>query len=568
MNIIHAIVGISLFLPIPFGLYLERNFLGEDFPILFGLLLQGILGNIILFYVRGYEHKNLNKIFFGYFIFFLGLSGSYLSGKNFLLLFFWEISTVGAIFIYLGGPFTVKGIRSIVALFLASSISMVLLCVWIFLPDNDPTGFYFLLFALLIKSAFSGLHLWLPEAHSGPPAHGSATYSGLMINLPFILFLRYSPTSLATFGPIEFLIFFSGLGIFLGGISSFFHSDLKKTLAYSTVENSNFLWLNLLISKFWMGNENPILSQLGYAFLILFYITLTHHSISKIYQFLSFGYLAKLGGSTNTDECKGIGRISGLPFLASSMGSLSFAMIPGTVGFLSESTFLYLTTVVIDLPLSASTLILPALVFICTGLVVGSAAHLKLFLTLLLSVPRNPPKEQLIPSPFLSRSLSSIGILILAIPILIWIPFYSFDILRSNLSSNFIFWIFQVSGISILVIAFGIIVFTTKFSHKIKTRQLWDCGSQFRGHEVSIPGSVISDPMFETMGKYLQLGSGESRIDSSILNLITRILNLGRFWSKFFETGDLSTYLFLSAVGLLFSIGILLAYQSFLGVNL
>ena len=232
--------------------------------------------------------------------------------------------------------------------------SMVLLCVWIFLPENDPTGFYFLLIALLIKSAFSGLHLWLPEAHSGPPAHGSATYSGLMINLPFILFLRYSPPSLATFGPIEFLIFFSGLGIFLGGITSFFHSDLKKTLAYSTVENSNFLWLNLLISKFWMGNENPILNQLGFAFLILFYITLTHHSISKIYQFLSFGYLAKLGGSTSTDECKGIGRISGLPFLASSMGSLSFAMIPGTVGFLSESTFLYLTTVVIDLPTTAS----------------------------------------------------------------------------------------------------------------------------------------------------------------------------------------------------------------------
>ena len=41
-------------------------------------------------------------------------------------------------------PFTVKGIRSIVALFLASSISMVLLCVWIFfLPDNDKTGFTF-----------------------------------------------------------------------------------------------------------------------------------------------------------------------------------------------------------------------------------------------------------------------------------------------------------------------------------------------------------------------------------------------------------------------------------------
>jgi formate hydrogenlyase subunit 3/multisubunit Na+/H+ antiporter MnhD subunit len=568
MNIIHAIVGISLFLPIPFGSFLGRNFFGEDFPILFGLGLQAILGNIILFYVRGYEHKNLNKIFLGYFIFFLGLSGSYLSGKNFLLLFFWEISTVGAIFIYLGGPFTVKGIRSIVALFLASSISMVLLCVWIFLPDNDTTGFYFLLFALLIKSAFSGLHLWLPEAHSGPPAHGSATYSGLMINLPFILFLRYSPTSLAGFGPIEFLIFFSGLGIFLGGITSFFHTDLKKALAYSTVENSNFLWLNLLLSKFWIGNSNPLLNQLGFSFLILFYITLTHHSISKIYQFLSFGYLAKIAGSTSTDECKGIGRVSGLPFLASSMGSMSFAMIPGTVGFLSESTFLYLTTVVIDLPLSVSTLILPALVFICTGLVVGSAAHLKLFLTLILSVPKNSSKEPSTPSALLSNSLTAIGILILAIPLLLWIPFMINDFLRSNVSENFISWIFQITIISALVITFGIIVFTTKFSHKIKTRELWDCGSKFRGHEVSIPGSVISDPMFQTMGKYLQLESGESRVDSSILNFINRVLNLGRFWSRFFETGDLSTYLFLSAIGLLFSIGILLAYQSFIGVVL
>jgi formate hydrogenlyase subunit 3/multisubunit Na+/H+ antiporter MnhD subunit len=568
MNIIHAIVGISLFLPIPFGFYLEKNFLGVDFPLLFGLTLQAFLGNIVLFYVRGYEHKNLNKIFFGYFIFFFGLSGSYLAGKNFLLLFFWEISTVGAIFIYLGGPFTVKGIRSIVALFLASSISMVLLCVWIFLPDNDTTGFYFLLIALLLKSAFSGLHLWLPEAHSGPPAHGSATYSGLMINLPFILFLRFSPPSLATFSPVEFLIFFSGLGIFLGGITSFFHSDLKKTLAYSTVENSNFLWLSLLLAKYWMTNENPVLSQLGFAFLILFYITLTHHSISKIYQFLSFGYLAKLGGSTSTDECKGIGRISGLPFLASSMGSMSFAMIPGTIGFLSESTFLYLTTVVIDLPLSASTLILPALVFICTGLVVGSAAHLKLYLTLMLSVPRNIPEVQVKPSPYLSKALSTIGLFILAIPILIWLPFLLNDFIRMNVSENFISWIYQISGISILVIVFGIIVFTTKFSHKIKTRELWDCGSQFRGHEVSIPGSVISDPMYETMGKYLQLGSGESRIDSSILNFITKVLNLGRFWSKFFESGDLSTYLFLSAVGLLFSLGILIAYQSLIGVNL
>ncbi|HNO24280.1 MAG TPA: formate hydrogenase, partial [Leptospiraceae bacterium] len=182
MNFIHILTNISLVLPLFIFFLLGKTAVGEDFPIFFGLTLQAVAGSVILLYARGYEHKNQIKIYTGYLIFFLGLSGSYLSGKTFLLLFFWEISTVGAIFIYLGGEFSEKAIKSIVNLFLASSISMILLCVWIFLPDNDRTGFYFLLAALMLKSAFSGLHFWLPPAHSGPPAHGSAAYSGLMIN--------------------------------------------------------------------------------------------------------------------------------------------------------------------------------------------------------------------------------------------------------------------------------------------------------------------------------------------------------------------------------------------------
>ena len=133
----------------------------------------------------------------------------------------------------------------------------------------------------------------------------------------------------------------------------------------------------------------------------------------------------------------------------SSMVSMSFAMILGTIGFLSESTFLYLTTVVIDLPLSASTLILPALVFICTGLVVGSAAHLKLYLTLMLSVPRNIPEVQVKPSILIQLTFT-IGLFILAVPIIIWIPFLLNDFIRINVSENFVSWIYQISGISIL----------------------------------------------------------------------------------------------------------------------
>jgi formate hydrogenlyase subunit 3/multisubunit Na+/H+ antiporter MnhD subunit len=565
MNLMHLITGISLLLPIPFGVYLGRDFLGSDFPMLFGLVLQAIIGNLILFYAKGYEHKNLIKIFFGYFIFFMGLSGSYLAGKSFWLLFFWEVSTVGAVFIYFGGPLSVKAIRSLVALFIASSISMVFLCVWVFLPIGNTAGFYFLVAALLVKSAFSGLHYWLPEAHSGPPAHGSAAYSGLMINLPLLMFVRYTPTNLQSIPYIELLIFISGMGVFFGGIASFFHFDIKKSLAYSTVENSNFLWLNLLISRFWMNDPNPILHEIGVSFLFIFFITLMHHSLSKVYQFLSFGYISKIAGSTITDDCKGIGRISGLSLFSMSIGTLSFAMVPGTIGFLSESTFLFLCAKLIGETIPNSGMILPSLIFFITGLTLGAFAHIKLFLSLVLSVPRTTMEKQSAPNG-VKFALNALGVLIIATPILLWIPFLFNNKFPIPLPEMLVQWTKHLLSISAFVGFFAILVFTTRLRHKIQKRELWDCGSGYRFHDVSIPGSVISDPLTQSIGRYLLTKEGESIIDSTLLKAVTRFLNAGKFWSGFFESGELSTYLFLSAISLLVSIAILLTYQSLVAI--
>jgi formate hydrogenlyase subunit 3/multisubunit Na+/H+ antiporter MnhD subunit len=562
INILHFITSVSLFLPLFIGYDMGKDYMGKEFPLFVGLSLQALIGNLIFIYARGYEQRKLSKIFLGYLIFFLGLSGSYLAGKSFWLLFFWEISTVGAILIYLGGPFTTKGIRSIVALFLASSISMVFLCVWIFLPDNDSVGFNFLLVGLLIKSAFSGLHYWLPEAHSGPPSHGSAAYSGLMINLPLLLFVYYSPTNFGSFPFIQYLILLAGLGVFLGGLASFFHKDIKKSLAYSTIENSNFLWLTLLLSKLWFHDTDVFIAQLGSSFLVLFYITLLHHSISKVYQFLSFGYLAKIAGTTLTDSCKGIGRIAGLPFLAVTMGTLSFAMVPGTIGFFSESTFLYLCSILIDLPVSQSALILPSLVFISTGLALGGASHCKLYLTLVLSVPTSPINEINVPKNSLKLSLQIMGWLIILIPLFLWIPFAFYQPFIQSIPTFFTTWIIKISAISIFMVLVSIFVIRSRFWHTIKKREIWDCGSKYRGSDVSIPGSVISDPLYPSLGRYILTPDGESKIDTWFFKTIDRVLSLGRYWIKVFETGDLTTYLFLSAVALLVSISIVLLYHS------
>ncbi|MCB1159277.1 MAG: hypothetical protein KDK45_17375, partial [Leptospiraceae bacterium] len=341
---------------------------------------------------------------------------------------------------------------------------------------------------------------------------------------------------------------------------SFFQKDIKRALAYSTIENSNFLWLSLLIYLFWVVDPNPEIQKLALAYLVVFYISIIHHSVSKTYQFLSLGYLAKIASSTDTDECKGVGRVSGLSFLASSVGSLSFAMVPGTIGFFSESTFLYLGSIVIDMPVTRSLLILPSLIFISTGLAMGAFSHVKLFLSLMLSVPRKQIEPQT-PSAFLTYSLNSLGILILLLPVIAWIPFYIQPELKEILPGLFQTWVFKLSFISLFVIVVSLFLIYSKFRHKIWKRQIWDCGSNYRGEDVSIPGSVISDPLFPSVGRFLLNKTGDAKLDSLFLSLMNKLLGFGRYWIHFFETGELTTYLFLSSISLLFSVGVLLLYQ-------
>lgn len=566
MNFIHILTNISLVLPLFIFFLLGKTAVGEDFPIFFGLTLQAVAGSVILLYARGYEHKNQIKIYIGYLIFFLGLSGSYLSGKTFLLLFFWEISTVGAIFIYLGGEFSEKAIKSIVNLFLASSISMILLCVWIFLPDNDRTGFYFLLAALMLKSAFSGLHFWLPPAHSGPPAHGSAAYSGLMINLPILLFSKYS-AGIQDLKNVEILILFSGLGVFMGGVTSFFNTDIKKSLAYSTIENSNFLWLCVLAAEIWGQEQNPELKGLGSSFLFLFFTAMAHHSLSKTFQFLSFGYIAKKAGSTIIDECRGFGRKLELSFLSKSAGTFSFLGIPGSPGFIAECSFLYLASVIISLPVSKSEIILPSLVFITIGLAAGSAAHMKLYLSMNLSV--SPRKEETVShSETVNISLNILGYMIILFTPVLGAMLLFYEPVRAAVPVYFSEWMLDICSAGIAVIIFSAVYAVSAKRNKVESRVLWDCGNGYRGTEISIPASVISDPLFRSMGTYLHTDDGESRIDRGFFSLIKSVLNLGRFWNRLLESGDLANYLFFSAAALLVSVAVLLVYQTVSGFRL
>jgi len=588
MSFLHILIGSSLFLPFFLGWKLGKDFFGLDFPIFFGLCLQAFLGNFILIYAKSDESKDRLKVMIGYLLFFTGLSGSFLAGKSIWLPVFWEVSTLGAVLLYFGQGFHEKAVKSVLALFLASCTSMVFIASWVFLPEGKA-GYAFLMIGLLIKSAFSLAHIWYPEAHIGTPSHASASYSGLMLNLPLLLFVRYVMGWWNEIPYSHLLIPLAGVGVFIGGLASFFSKDVKKSLAYSTIEKSNLMCLFLFVASFWIASDVEEYSSLGKSFLVLFYLMLLHHSFSKTFQFLAIGYLCKKAKTNVLDLCKGVGRVSGLSSLELGFGTLSFAAIPGTIGFVAEGTLLFLISKTIDLSnLDDSVYFLLSVVLSLTGLVLGSAAHIRMYLPMVLSIPdkKLAAEIQLNKSPVprgISTSLHAIGVSIFLIPILLIIPLFVMNrfvtcsansayecvnilsgngaILANWIPAFLLTWLYKLSLISIgMTILFVSLAFF-RWSHKIQKRRSWDCGNNYGGAELSIPGSVISDPVYNSFGRYFIDKRGELYFDNAVNNVLISSLGIGKLWIGKVEAGEISYYLLFSSVSFLMSLFLIIVLK-------
>lgn len=170
-----------------------------------------------------------------------------------------------AFLLYQGGKWTPNSIKSFIALVVAGGVGAFCFTYWIYSPKSE-FGNMFLVAGLLVKAAFFGFHFWLPEAHSGSPAHVSAAYSGILVNLPLILFHQLVAPWLGNTIYIKILIPLAGFGVLWAGLSSLFSKDAKKAIAYSTVENMNFLFLCILLSALWKDSEVESLKVLSRSF--------------------------------------------------------------------------------------------------------------------------------------------------------------------------------------------------------------------------------------------------------------------------------------------------------------
>lgn len=556
------LVGLSALLPLVIFLQSGANPLGDDFPILLGLMLQVYIGLSAFMLVQSYETDNKGKVAVGYAIFWASLGVCYLAGKSILLPVALEIASFSTILIYSGTEFGKKQIESLGSLLLASGISAIFLAAWVFLPTGDTRGLVFLTIALLLKSGFSGFHIWLPKVNEGGPSHALGAFAGALEIFPLLLFCRYVMPYWED--PILYQVLFplAALGVFFGGITSFFHKDPKKALAYSSIESINFLWLCLSIAGMFQSAEDQDLIFLSKSFHLLFFISLLNHSFSKTFQLFSVGLVARLRNSSSTDDMKGIGRYIGISPLWMGLGTFSYAVIPGTIGFISESTYLFLNAKILDMPLGRSVFLLPAMIFIFFGIILGGFTHIRLYMSLFLS---NPDPNTRLPEWnstkrfWVLASVGSLGLMIFLLPILL--PFIlMLPPLAPYVDESFREWITSLALVSGVTLAFILSLVAFKWAHKINKRKFWDCGNGYLGFELSIPASVFSEPLRNSLGRYFLTKEGRSIIDQNFLDGFHKLLDMGKYFVSKEEQEDheISKYLAISSIFLIAILSLLI----------
>lgn len=185
------------------------------------------------------------------------------------------------------------------------------------------------------KAGLVPFHSWLPEAHPLAPSHVSALMSGVMITLGYYGLLRILFDFLPP-APLWWGIVLMGMGAistFLGILYGLLTSNIKRFLAYSSIENSGLLALALGASLVAKAQGKALLAG---TLLAAFFFHLIVHALFKSGLFMGAGILQHATGTLDVDRLGGL--IRRMPDVAAVMGLLmaTMAVLPPLAAFTGE----------------------------------------------------------------------------------------------------------------------------------------------------------------------------------------------------------------------------------------
>jgi hydrogenase-4 component B len=276
--------------------------------------------------------------------------------------------------------------------------------------------FLIALFAFGMKAGLMPLHIWLPSAHANAPSHVSAAMSGVILKV-------------GIYGLIRTLSFFQGvplwwgyvmllLGIvsgLLGVVFAIGQHDLKRLLAYHSIENIGIIVMGLGVALIGQATGSSAMMMLGMAGALLHVL---NHATFKALLFLSAGSVIHAGGTREIDLLGGVARRLPRTALLFGIGAAAICGLPPLNGFVSE-LLIYLGFFRgihgTGIAAALSALAAPALAMV-GGLAV--ACFVKVYGIVFLGAPRSPEHavgheagwQMLLPMSLLALVCAAVGL--------------------------------------------------------------------------------------------------------------------------------------------------------------
>lgn len=426
--------------------------------------------------------------------------------NSFTFLFFWELMSLTSFFLVLSDRSKTETGKSALFYFIMTQMSTTFLMLGFlalytvsgsmqFIQVDSLSGlfkagvFLSLFVGFSIKAGVIPFHKWLPYAHSASPSNISALMSGVMIKVAiygltrFLLFV-FSPdlwwgVTILVFGLVSAL---------LGVIYALKEHDIKKLLAYHSIENIGIILMGLGLYIIFLKYDFSTLANLS---LIGALFHTLNHALFKSLLFLSSGSVVDVIGTRNIEDMGGLIKrmpYTGILFL---FGSVSIAALPPFNGFVSElmifQAFLY--SFVIDNPFMKVLLFIGLSLFALTS-ALAAACFVKAFGVIFLAMPRSNAARE-------SHDVSWIMIvgpsMLAAACILLGI--FSYQIFNW-LGFAFPLPDLMVIGLSLLFIVVLVWLFVKLVANKhSRTSETWGCGIISQNSSMEYTASGFSEPI-------------------------------------------------------------------------
>jgi hydrogenase-4 component B len=239
------------------------------------------------------------------------------------------------------------------------------------------------------KAGLVPLHVWLPLAHPAAPSHVSALMSGVMTKVAIYGFIRVVFDLL---GPPDWtsglvVLMLGGVTAVMGILYALMEKDLKRLLAYSTIENVGIVFASLGLALAFQANHQAVPAALAFT-AALFHAL--NHSLFKSLLFFGAGAVLVATGARDMEKLGGLIHRMPVTSVVFLIGSVAISALPPFNGFVSEWLIFQAVLQSPQLPQWGLKIMVPAIGgMLALAAALAAACFVKAYGTTFLSRPRS-----------------------------------------------------------------------------------------------------------------------------------------------------------------------------------